>query len=68
MAGYFYNDGRVREVETLAEITAPAAREPVLVLTGRRERDELRRVTGLRLTTLATGPRDHALVRVERIR
>jgi 4-amino-4-deoxy-L-arabinose transferase-like glycosyltransferase len=68
MAGYFYNDGRVREVETLAEITATAAERPVLVLTGRRECDDLRRVGGLRLTTLGTGPRGHALVRVERVR
>ena len=56
MAGYFYNDGRVREVETLAEITAAAAREPVLVLSGPREREDLRRVPGLRVTILSRAP------------
>jgi 4-amino-4-deoxy-L-arabinose transferase-like glycosyltransferase len=64
MAGYFYNDGRVREVETLAEIAAAAAAGPVLVLTGPREREEIARVRGLRATVLARGPRDHALVEV----
>jgi 4-amino-4-deoxy-L-arabinose transferase-like glycosyltransferase len=64
MAGYFYNDGRVREVETLAEITAAAARGPVLVLAGPREREELQRVRGLRSRLLARGPRGHALLEI----
>jgi 4-amino-4-deoxy-L-arabinose transferase-like glycosyltransferase len=64
MAGYFYNDGRVREVETLAEIAAAAAQRPVLVLAGPRERDEIARVPALRATILARGPRNHALVEV----
>jgi hypothetical protein len=38
----------------------------VLVLTGPREREELARVRGLRLTYLARGPRDHALVEISR--
>jgi hypothetical protein len=64
MAGYFYNDGKVREVETLEQIVAAARNEPVLVLSGRREREELARVRGLRSMVLARGPRDHALVEV----
>jgi hypothetical protein len=68
MAGYFYNDARVREVETLAEIVAAAANTPVLVVSGPREREELSRVHGLRSTVLANGPRGHALVQVERVR
>jgi hypothetical protein len=68
MAGYFYNDARVREVETLGEIVAAAADGPVLVVSGPREREELARVHGLRSTVLAHGPRDHALVQVERVR
>jgi 4-amino-4-deoxy-L-arabinose transferase-like glycosyltransferase len=64
MAGYFYNDGRVREVETLAEVAAAAARGPVLVLAGPRERAEIARVPALRSRILARGPRDHALVEV----
>jgi hypothetical protein len=68
MAGYFYNDGRVREVQTLEEIAAAAARAPVLVLTGPREREEIARVRGLRTTLLARGPRDHALLQVDAVR
>jgi 4-amino-4-deoxy-L-arabinose transferase-like glycosyltransferase len=68
MAGYFYNDARVREVETLAEIVAAAGHAPVLVVAGPREREELLRVPGVRATVLARGPRAHALVQVERIR
>ena len=66
MAGYFYNDGKVRQVETLAEITTLARKRPVLVLAGRREREEITRVPGLRATVLARGPRDHALLEVRR--
>jgi 4-amino-4-deoxy-L-arabinose transferase-like glycosyltransferase len=66
MAGYFYNDGRVRPVESILDITAAAERRPVLVLAGRREREELARVPGLRSTVLARGPRDHALLEVAR--
>jgi 4-amino-4-deoxy-L-arabinose transferase-like glycosyltransferase len=68
MAGYFYNDGRVREVQTLEDIAAAAARAPVLVLTGPREREEIARVRGLRTTLLARGPRDHALLQVDAVR
>jgi 4-amino-4-deoxy-L-arabinose transferase-like glycosyltransferase len=68
MAGYFYNEARVREVETLEEIVAAARRSPVLVLSGPRERAELARVRGLRSVILARGPRDHALLQVDVMR
>jgi 4-amino-4-deoxy-L-arabinose transferase-like glycosyltransferase len=66
MAGYFYNDGKVRPVESIVEITSSAQQQPVLVLAGRREREELGRVLGLRSAILARGPRDHALVELTR--
>jgi len=68
MAGYFYNDGKVREVETLEEVVAAARHAPVLVLSGPREREELARVRGLRSVVLARGPRDHALIQVDGVR
>lgn len=68
MAGYFYNDARVREVETLEEIVTAARQAPVLVLSGPREREELARVRGLRSLILARGPRNHTLVHVEPVR
>jgi 4-amino-4-deoxy-L-arabinose transferase-like glycosyltransferase len=68
MAGYFYNDARVREVETLPEVVDAARQQPALVLCGPRERQELERVPGLRSRVLARGPRDHALVLVEQVR
>jgi 4-amino-4-deoxy-L-arabinose transferase-like glycosyltransferase len=65
MAGYFYNDGHVREVQTLAEITRALERGPVLVLCGPRERQALEHLPALRTRALAEGPRAHALLEVE---
>jgi hypothetical protein len=64
MAGYFYNDGRVREVATLAEITAAAAKGPVLVLCGPSELRILRRLPGYAASVVDEGPREQALVRL----
>jgi 4-amino-4-deoxy-L-arabinose transferase-like glycosyltransferase len=64
MAGYFYNDGRVREVETLAEVVLAAGSSPVLVLSGPREREQIAGVPGVRTQVLARGPRDHAIIEV----
>jgi 4-amino-4-deoxy-L-arabinose transferase-like glycosyltransferase len=64
MAGYFYNDGRVREVATLAEVTAAARGGPVLVLCGPAELRVLRRLPGFAASVVAEGPRGQALVRV----
>ena len=64
MAGYFYNDGKVREVSTLAEITAAAAQGPVLVLCGPSELRILRRLPGYAARVVDEGPREQALVRL----
>ena len=66
MAGYFYNDGKVREVASLAEITAAAAAGPVLVLCGPGELRVLRRLPGYAASVVAEGPREQALVRLIR--
>jgi 4-amino-4-deoxy-L-arabinose transferase-like glycosyltransferase len=66
MAGYFYNDGRVRPVESLAEITQAADAGPALVLCGPAECGRLERLLAYRATVLAEGPRRNQLLRVER--
>jgi 4-amino-4-deoxy-L-arabinose transferase-like glycosyltransferase len=66
MAGYFYNDGRVRPVESLGEITEEAATRPTLVLCGPAECRRLERLMAYRATVLAEGPRQNALMRLER--
>jgi hypothetical protein len=65
MAGYFYNDGRVREAAGLAEVAAAAGAGPVLVLAGPGERRIIESSPAFRATTLAEGPRGNALLRVE---
>lgn len=65
MAGYFYNDGKVREVSGLREVTEAAAGGPVLVLAGPAERQQLEKVPTLATHLLAEGVRDNALLRVE---
>jgi 4-amino-4-deoxy-L-arabinose transferase-like glycosyltransferase len=67
MAGYFYNDGKVREVSTLAEITAVAAEGPALVLCGPAELRILRRLSGYAATVVDEGPREQTLVRLVRL-
>ena len=64
MAGYFYNDGKVREVAGLGEVAAAAERGPALVICGPAERRLLTAAPGLVTRVLAAGPRDSALVRV----
>jgi hypothetical protein len=66
MAGYFYNDGKVREAAGEEEIGAAAASEPVLVLAGPGERRRLEAAPGLAVDVLAEGPRGAALLRVRR--
>jgi hypothetical protein len=66
MAGYFYNDGRVREVATLEEVTAAAASGPALVLCGPAERRVLRALPGFSAVVVAEGPRGQSLLRVVR--
>jgi 4-amino-4-deoxy-L-arabinose transferase-like glycosyltransferase len=66
MAGYFYNDGRVRQVDSAQPIVAAATQGPVLALCGPAERRSLEAIPSLRVTPLAEGPRANALLRVER--
>ena len=66
MAGYFYNDGRVREVRELREVTEAARHGPALVLCGPAERRQLEGLADLRALVLAEGPRSNALLRLER--
>jgi 4-amino-4-deoxy-L-arabinose transferase-like glycosyltransferase len=65
MAGYFYNDGRVRPVEGASEVLAAVERDgPQLVLAGPAERRRLESMGGVELRVLAEGPRQNALLRV----
>jgi 4-amino-4-deoxy-L-arabinose transferase-like glycosyltransferase len=66
MAGYFYNDGRVREVRELREVEEATRSGPALVLCGPAERRLIEGVAPLRALVLAEGARDNALLRVER--
>lgn len=64
MAGYFYNDGRVREVDGLAAVRAEAAKGAALVLCGPGERRQLEASAGFTTLVLAEGPKQNALLRV----
>jgi 4-amino-4-deoxy-L-arabinose transferase-like glycosyltransferase len=65
MAGYFYNDGKVREVRDLPEIMTALAQSPtVLVLCGPSERRRLQRLSTVSALTLAEGPRENALLQL----
>jgi 4-amino-4-deoxy-L-arabinose transferase-like glycosyltransferase len=66
MAGYFYNDARVREIGQLSEVSAGAQDGPVLVLAGPSERRAIETATSLRSLALAEGPHANSLLRVER--
>jgi 4-amino-4-deoxy-L-arabinose transferase-like glycosyltransferase len=66
MAGYFYNDGRVREVAEATEILSATSEDAVLVLAGPSERRRLEAMRSLEVHTLTVGPRENALLRVER--
>jgi 4-amino-4-deoxy-L-arabinose transferase-like glycosyltransferase len=64
MAGYFYNDGRVREVTDPAEITSAASTAPVLALCGPEQLGLLKWTPGIHVEVLAVGPRRNALLEV----
>ena len=66
MAGYFYNDGKVREVAEATEVLKAVSEGPALVLAGPSERRRLEAMGSLEVRTLTVGPRDSALLRVER--
>jgi hypothetical protein len=66
MGGYFYNDARVREAGTFAEVVAALERGTQLVLCGPGERRTIEATPGLRVQVLAEGPRANVLLRVWR--
>jgi 4-amino-4-deoxy-L-arabinose transferase-like glycosyltransferase len=66
MAGYFYNDGKVREVQGEDQIAAATAAGPALVLAGPGERRRLEAAPGLAVTVLAEGPRRTSMLWVRR--
>jgi 4-amino-4-deoxy-L-arabinose transferase-like glycosyltransferase len=66
MAGLFYNEGQVREVEGLPEVLEAARGGPALVLCGPAECRLLGKTPSVRTQVLAEGPRGNALIRVER--
>jgi 4-amino-4-deoxy-L-arabinose transferase-like glycosyltransferase len=66
MAGYFYNDGKVREVEQASEILAALESGPTLVLAGPSERRRLESMGSITVQTLAEGPRGDALLRLSK--
>jgi 4-amino-4-deoxy-L-arabinose transferase-like glycosyltransferase len=65
MAGYFYNDGRMREVTGLPAIAEAAGKGEVLVLCGPGERRILESVPGFKTRILAEGPRNNVLLRIK---
>ncbi len=64
MAGYFYNDARVREIADVAELGNALAERPRLVLCGPGERRRLEHAPAYVVRVLAEGPRANALLRV----
>jgi 4-amino-4-deoxy-L-arabinose transferase-like glycosyltransferase len=66
MAGYFYNDGKVRQVASAQEIVEAAAGRPMLALCGPAERRTLEASPSIAVTLLSEGPRANALLRIER--
>jgi len=62
MAGFFYNDGRVREVDGPGAILAATRSGPALVLCGPSERRRIESLLPSRV--LARGPRENVLVEV----
>lgn len=65
MSGYFYNDGKVREVTDAGEILAAVEGQPTLVLAGPSERRRLEAMGTIEVHVLAHGPRENVLLRVE---
>jgi 4-amino-4-deoxy-L-arabinose transferase-like glycosyltransferase len=65
MAGYFYNDGRVREVQTVEEIARAAKTGAALVICGPTQRAHLEALTNFKVLVLAEGPRRNSLLRIE---
>ena len=65
MAGYFYNDGRVREVDGLPVLLDAIRGGPVLVLAGPSERRPLEALPSLHALVLASDVRGDTLLKIE---
>jgi 4-amino-4-deoxy-L-arabinose transferase-like glycosyltransferase len=66
MAGYFYNDGNVREIESVDALFEAVDEGPTLVLVGPSERRRLEAMGSIEVWVLADGPRENVLLRIER--
>ncbi len=64
MSGYFYNDGRVREVPDLSAVAGAVRGGPVLVLAGPGERRQIEGAPSLRARPLAGDLRGDVLLEV----
>ncbi len=62
MAGYFYNDGKVRQIEQASEVLARIEGGPTLVLAGPSECRRLEAMGSLEVHRLARGPRENVLL------
>jgi 4-amino-4-deoxy-L-arabinose transferase-like glycosyltransferase len=65
MAGYFYNDGKVREVFTASEVIPTGPDSPTLVIAGPAERRQLEALPTVAVHPLAQGPRGNSLLRLD---
>jgi 4-amino-4-deoxy-L-arabinose transferase-like glycosyltransferase len=66
MAGYFYDDAKVREVPSAAEIMTAAGQGPTLVLAGPSEARRLKAMDAFQVHPLVQGPRGNELLKIER--
>jgi hypothetical protein len=64
MAGYFYNNGGVRDVGSVGSALESIRKEPRLVLFGPSEWRQVRSMAGVGVLQLAEGPRGTVLARV----
>ncbi len=65
MAGYFYNDAKVREVPSASEIVAAVRRQPTLVLAGPEQSRRLKAMGAIEVHVLVRGPKENELLRIE---
>ncbi len=66
MAGYFYNDGKVREVADLPDVLPSTSGDATLVLAGPEQRRRLEALPTVTVHLLAEGPRKNSLLRLDR--
>ncbi len=64
MAGYFYNNGRVKDAGSVSSALESMRKEPRLILFGPSEWRQVRSMAGVDVLQLAEGPRGTVLARV----